>query len=133
MSLTQLNKRPLDWMREFAKWVPHLRVVPLQGSKASRDIIRKYELFSSKGELKWSVSHPLPLIKYEPHRTFAGHSHVVLVTYEIITSQKDYSILSSKVPRWECLIVESVSRFIIILLMPANNEISCLNYSQRRG
>jgi len=73
------------------------------------------------------------LIKYEPHRTFAGHSHVVLVTYEIITSQKDYSILSSKVPRWECLIVESVSRFIIILLMPANNEISCLNYSQRRG
>jgi SNF2 family DNA or RNA helicase len=42
-------------MREFAKWVPHLRVVPLQGSKKSRDIIRKYELFSSKGELKWLV------------------------------------------------------------------------------
>jgi hypothetical protein len=33
-------------------------------------------------------------------------SHVVLATYEIVTSQKDFSVLLNKVPRWESLIVE---------------------------
>jgi hypothetical protein len=41
-----------------------------------------------------------------PSAEYCFFSHVVLVTYEIITSQKDFSMLSNKVPRWECLIVE---------------------------
>jgi hypothetical protein len=51
--ITIANSTFIDWLREFAKWVPHLRVVPLQGSKASRDIIRKYEMFTPSGDLKW--------------------------------------------------------------------------------
>lgn len=35
-----------NWEREFAKWAPHLNVVVLHGNQASRDLIKKHELFA---------------------------------------------------------------------------------------
>lgn len=64
-------------------------------------------MFSAKGDLKWYVRyfphvHQSLLTDGEPRDS----SHVVLATYEIVTSQKDFSVLLNKVPRWESLIVE---------------------------
>jgi hypothetical protein len=48
-----------NWMREFKRWAPGLRVVPYTGCGQSRKIISKYELFDKSGKLKTRPFCPL--------------------------------------------------------------------------
>ncbi|GAA5951446.1 hypothetical protein JCM21900_004412 [Sporobolomyces salmonicolor] len=75
-----------NWMREFAKWAPNMRVVPYSGDADSRRIVEKYELFAPNGILK---------------------AHVVLATYEAL--EKNVSVFR-KVKRWDCLVVDEGQR-----------------------
>jgi hypothetical protein len=39
------NSTITNWVREFEKWVPHVRVVPFYGEAASRKVVSKYEMY----------------------------------------------------------------------------------------
>ncbi|KAL0255804.1 hypothetical protein I308_100613 [Cryptococcus tetragattii IND107] len=86
------NSTITNWVREFEKWSPHLRVVPFYGEAASREIIFKYELF---------------------HKGLQGKAaglkaHIVLTTYDMITSS-EFRVFSA-IPRWEVLCVDEGQR-----------------------
>lgn len=87
------NSTITNWVREFARWAPLLRVVPFYGESKSRDIVKKYELFHSKAA---------------PHTTGAKY-HVLITTYDTITNSRDFNIFRSN-PRWEVLIVDEGQR-----------------------
>merc|ERR1719427_743582 len=57
------------WQKEFHIWAPSMNVVSYTGGKASRDIIRQYELEREGGELKFNV---------------------LLTSYEMVCKDKDY-------------------------------------------
>ena len=57
------------WQKEFHIWAPSMNVVSYAGGKASRDIIRHYELEREGGELKFNV---------------------LLTSYEMVCKDKDY-------------------------------------------
>ncbi|CAO1619514.1 unnamed protein product [Sympodiomycopsis kandeliae] len=42
------NSVVMNWVREFEKWTPHLRVVPYYGGRDSRNIVEQFELFHSE-------------------------------------------------------------------------------------
>ncbi|KAJ9100517.1 hypothetical protein QFC21_003560 [Naganishia friedmannii] len=84
------NSTLQNWTRELAKWAPHLRVVPYFGEKASRTVIREYELYHGRKD------------------TRTVKTHVIVTTYEVITS-KDFNVFA-KIPRWETLIVDEAQR-----------------------
>ncbi|GAA5891901.1 hypothetical protein JCM5296_003266 [Sporobolomyces johnsonii] len=84
--VTVPNSLISNWMREFAKWAPNMRVVPYSGDADSRRIVEKYELFAPTGTLK---------------------AHVVLATYEAL--EKNVSVFK-KVKRWDCLVVDEGQR-----------------------
>ncbi|KAI5124175.1 hypothetical protein M0805_000981 [Coniferiporia weirii] len=88
------NSTITNWVREFAKWAPELRVVPFYGESKSREIIKKYEL-------RHSNVGP---------RTTGAKYHVLVTTYEIVTGQKDFSSVFKRNPRWEVLIVDEGQR-----------------------
>ncbi|WWD18597.1 hypothetical protein CI109_103050 [Kwoniella shandongensis] len=86
------NSTITNWVREFEKWVPHVRVVPYYGEAASRKIISKYELY---------------------HKGMQGKAaglkaHIVLTTYDMITGS-EFRVFSN-VPRWEVLCVDEGQR-----------------------
>ncbi|KAK8858701.1 hypothetical protein IAR55_002930 [Kwoniella newhampshirensis] len=86
------NSTITNWVREFEKWVPHIRVVPYYGEAASRKIINKYELF---------------------HKGMQGKAaglkaHIVLTTYDIITGS-DFRVFAN-IPRWEVLCIDEGQR-----------------------
>ncbi|KAK4703254.1 hypothetical protein P7C70_g2963, partial [Phenoliferia sp. Uapishka_3] len=76
-----------NWVREFERWAPGMRVVPYGGDAASRKIVEEYELFDSSG------------------RTLK--THVVIATYEAL--EKNISVFK-KVARWDCLVVDEGQR-----------------------
>ena len=39
------NSTITNWIREFQRWTPHLRVVPFYGEVKARSIIKQYELY----------------------------------------------------------------------------------------
>ncbi|GMK53689.1 hypothetical protein CspeluHIS016_0102750 [Cutaneotrichosporon spelunceum] len=82
------NSTITNWVREFERWVPHVRVVPYYGESASRKVISKYELY-----------HP----NMEP-KAVGLKAHVVLTTYDTVIGA-DFSLFSN-VPRWEALVVD---------------------------
>ncbi|ADV21994.1 pol II transcription elongation factor [Cryptococcus gattii E566] len=86
------NSTITNWVREFEKWSPHLRVVPFYGEAASREIIFKYELFH-----KGLQGKPAGL-----------KAHIVLTTYDMITSS-EFRVFSA-IPRWEVLCVDEGQR-----------------------
>ncbi|GAA5876848.1 hypothetical protein JCM3774_000791 [Rhodotorula dairenensis] len=75
-----------NWLREFARWAPTLRVVPYNGDGESRRIVEDYEMFDLNGNLK---------------------THVVLATYEALQGNGQ---VFRRVPRWECLVVDEGQR-----------------------
>jgi SNF2 family DNA or RNA helicase len=87
------NSTITNWLREFAKWAPRLRVVPFNGDAKSRDIIRQYELYHD------SVRSGFTNLKFE----------VLVTTYETLIG-KDFSSVFKSVPRWELLIVDEGQR-----------------------
>ncbi|KAG9018869.1 hypothetical protein FRB90_008806 [Tulasnella sp. 427] len=84
------NSTISNWMREFAKWAPHVRAVQYNGDAKSRAIIRDYELY---------------------HRgTKNPKFHVLVATYEAITNPADFSNVYGRIKRWEALIIDEGQR-----------------------
>jgi SNF2 family DNA or RNA helicase len=82
-----------NWARDFSSWAPGIRVVPFYGEAKSREVIKRYEL-----------RH---LTKIQG--TTGSKFHVLITTYDIITS-KDFNTVIKSVPRWEALIVDEGQR-----------------------
>lgn len=79
------NSTITNWVREFERWAPNLRVVPFYGEAKAREIIKKYELYH---EIKR---------KDETRAKF----HVLISTYEALLNQKDFTPVFKNQPRWE--------------------------------
>ena len=88
------NSTITNWVREFERWAPRLRVVPFYGEAKSRDIIRQYELFHDYVEKGFTRA------KYD----------VLVTTYETITNQKEFAPVFKATPRWEVLVVDEGQR-----------------------
>ncbi|WWC62726.1 uncharacterized protein I303_105323 [Kwoniella dejecticola CBS 10117] len=87
------NSTITNWVREFEKWVPHMRVVPYYGEAASRKVISRYELYH-KGQQ--GLAEGLK-------------AHVVLTTYDMITGH-EFNRVFGKIPRWEVLCIDEGQR-----------------------
>lgn len=84
------NSTITNWVREFSRWAPRLRVVPFFGEAKSRDVIMRYELFhESRREPKY---------------------HVLVTTYETVTNPKDFPAVFKSIGRWEILVVDEGQR-----------------------
>ncbi|KAG0298177.1 hypothetical protein BGZ96_001722 [Linnemannia gamsii] len=82
------NSTLTNWVREFAKWSPDLRVVAYYGPQSSRSVVRDHELF---------------------HRgTHDLKCHVVVTTYEMIVNVTDSTLFRKN--SWECLVVDEGQR-----------------------
>ncbi|KAF9197606.1 hypothetical protein BGZ49_001880, partial [Haplosporangium sp. Z 27] len=82
------NSTLTNWVREFAKWAPDLRVVAYYGPQTSRSVVRDHELF---------------------HRgTHDLKCHVVVTTYEMIVNPVDSALFRKN--SWECLVVDEGQR-----------------------
>ncbi|KAF9191017.1 hypothetical protein BGZ51_007850 [Haplosporangium sp. Z 767] len=82
------NSTLTNWVREFAKWAPDLRVVAYYGPQNSRSVVRDYELFH--------------------HGTHDLKCHVVVTTYEMIVNPTDSAMFRKN--SWECLVVDEGQR-----------------------
>ena len=69
-------------------------MVPYYGEAKSREIVRRYELMHDETETGYTK------LKY----------HVLVTTYETITSSRDFGPVFKQVPRWEALIVDEGQR-----------------------
>ncbi|KAH9944195.1 P-loop containing nucleoside triphosphate hydrolase protein [Epithele typhae] len=87
------NSTLTNWVREFERWAPNLRVVPFYGEAKARDIIKRYELFHTK------IAKDTTGAKY----------HVLVTTYETITNSREFSLFKTT-PRWEMLVVDEGQR-----------------------
>ncbi|KAG2755489.1 hypothetical protein P692DRAFT_20793136 [Suillus brevipes Sb2] len=88
------NSTITNWVREFTRWAPKLRVVPFYGEAKARDVIIEYELFHSSDR----KGGPEP--KY----------HVMVTTYETLISPRDFNSVFKSIPRWEVLVVDEGQR-----------------------
>lgn len=79
------NSTITNWVREFERWAPELRVVPFYGEAKARDVIKKYEL-SHRSKVAGQTS-----VKF----------HVLVTTYEALLNPKDFGTVFKSVPRWE--------------------------------
>ncbi|PWN49331.1 hypothetical protein IE53DRAFT_380642 [Violaceomyces palustris] len=81
------NSTITNWLREFEKWLPHLRVVPYFGQSDARRTIEKYELFHHSQDPR--------RLRIKAHVVVASDSSVRLDSLPL-----------RKVGRWEMLIVD---------------------------
>jgi SNF2 family DNA or RNA helicase len=88
------NSTITNWVREFSRWAPNLRVVPFYGEAKARDIIIEYELFHPSDK----KGHREP--KY----------HVMVTTYETLINSRDFNSVFKSIPRWEVLVVDEGQR-----------------------
>ncbi|KAL5533979.1 hypothetical protein ACEPAG_439 [Sanghuangporus baumii] len=88
------NSTITNWVREFARWAPELRVVPFYGEQKSREIIKQYEL-----------EHPVIT-----SGTTGAKYHILVTTYEAVSKAKDFNAVFKKNPRWEVLVVDEGQR-----------------------
>ncbi|KAF5384826.1 hypothetical protein D9615_001372 [Tricholomella constricta] len=88
------NSTITNWVREFERWAPKLRVVPFYGEAKARDVIKKFELYH---EAK------------RPGETGAKF-HVLITTYEALLNQKDFTPVFKNQPRWEVLVIDEGQR-----------------------
>lgn len=75
-----------NWVREFERWAPNLRVVPWYGEARAREVIKKYELFHKD---------------VNSSRYTDAKFHVLVTTYEAVINPKDFGPIFKKQPRWE--------------------------------
>lgn len=87
------NPTITNWIREFARWAPRLRVVPYYGEAKAREVIKDYELYHDTAPKGYSN------LKF----------HVLITTYDTVIG-KDFSSVFRKVSRWELLIVDEGQR-----------------------
>ncbi|CAK5279999.1 unnamed protein product [Mycena citricolor] len=106
------NSTITNWVREFERWAPKLRVVPFYGEAKSREIIRKYEL-----------SHNFQV----PKGTSKSKFHVLVTTYETLIG-KDFSVFRSQ-SCWEVLVIDEGQRLKSdsSLLFKKLNELNSLH------
>lgn len=88
------NSTITNWVREFERWAPELRVVPFYGEKKARDIIKQFELFHPKA----------------PKGHTNAKFHVLVTTYEAVINPKDFGVIFKKQPRWEALVIDEGQR-----------------------
>ncbi|KAF4623265.1 hypothetical protein D9613_002145 [Agrocybe pediades] len=88
------NSTITNWVREFERWAPALRVVPFYGEKTARDVIKQFELFHRNSS---------------PGNTNAKF-HVLVTTYEALTTGKEFTPVFRNQPRWEVLVVDEGQR-----------------------
>ncbi|KAL0951419.1 hypothetical protein HGRIS_008111 [Hohenbuehelia grisea] len=88
------NSTITNWIREFERWAPNLRVVPWYGEAKARDIIRDYELYHDTHHSGFSN------VKF----------HVLVTTFEAVINPKDFGTIFKKQPRWEVLVVDEGQR-----------------------
>ncbi|KAF7339801.1 Chromatin remodeling factor mit1 [Mycena venus] len=88
------NSTITNWVREFERWAPKLRVVPFYGEAKCREVIKKYELSHSGKKKKGCTS---------------AKFHVLVTTYETLTG-KDFTTVFKNQPRWEILVVDEGQR-----------------------
>ncbi|KAG2159672.1 uncharacterized protein EDB93DRAFT_1111462 [Suillus bovinus] len=88
------NSTITNWVREFTRWAPKLRVVPFYGEAKARDVIIRYELFHP------SDRRGGPEPKY----------HVMVTTYETLVNPRDFNSVFKSIPRWEVLVVDEGQR-----------------------
>ncbi|KAI9141409.1 P-loop containing nucleoside triphosphate hydrolase protein, partial [Paraphysoderma sedebokerense] len=82
-----------NWVREFNKWAPQLRVVMFSGGAKDRELIRDYEIFRPKSNTDAGGAKGL-------------RCHVVIASYEMVWMD---SCLKS-VHHWDVLIVDEGHR-----------------------
>lgn len=85
------NSTITNWVREFERWAPKLRVVPFYGGTKARDVIIQFEL---KHEKK------------RPNETGAKF-HVLITTYEALINPRDFTTVFKKQPRWEVSLISN--------------------------
>ncbi|KZT75062.1 hypothetical protein DAEQUDRAFT_659936 [Daedalea quercina L-15889] len=90
------NSTITNWVREFERWAPALRVVPFYGEVKARDIIKKYELYHPKDNVL--------------SKTTGAKYHVLITTYETVTNPKDFTPVFKNTPRWEVLVIDEGQR-----------------------
>ncbi|KAI0639630.1 hypothetical protein C8Q77DRAFT_1082196 [Trametes polyzona] len=88
------NSTITNWVREFERWAPKLRVVPFYGEAKARDIIKRYELYHSR----------------PASGTTGAKYHVLVTTYETVTNVKEFGPVFKNTPRWEMLVVDEGQR-----------------------
>ncbi|KAG6830296.1 hypothetical protein H0H92_001374 [Tricholoma furcatifolium] len=88
------NSTITNWVREFERWAPRLRVVPFYGEAKAREIIKKFELYHQSKRA---------------HDTGAKF-HVLIATYEALLNQKDFTRVFKNQPRWEVLVIDEGQR-----------------------
>ncbi|KLO20752.1 hypothetical protein SCHPADRAFT_816295 [Schizopora paradoxa] len=88
------NSTITNWVREFARWAPQLRVVPLYGEQNARAIIKKYELFH----------------EHVAHGTTGAKFHVLVTTYDTAIAPKEITAVFKRITRWEVLVVDEGQR-----------------------
>ncbi|KAJ7706367.1 SNF2 family N-terminal domain-containing protein [Mycena rosella] len=88
------NSTITNWVREFERWAPNLRVVPFYGEAKSRDVIKNYELSHSTKRNGFT----------------SAKFHVLVTTYETLTINKDFTPVFKSQPRWDILVVDEGQR-----------------------
>ncbi|KAJ7630765.1 SNF2 family DNA-dependent ATPase [Roridomyces roridus] len=106
------NSTITNWVREFERWAPRLRVVPFYGEAKAREVIKKYEL--RHGTKKRGFIEA----KY----------HVLVTTYETLLG-RDFGTVFKNQPRWEVLVVDEGQRLKSdsSLLFKKLNELNTLH------
>ncbi|KAF8634457.1 hypothetical protein AX15_000900 [Amanita polypyramis BW_CC] len=88
------NSTITNWVREFERWAPNLRVVPYYGDAKAREIIREFELHHEK----------------VPRGFSNAKFHVLVVTYEALLNKAEFSPVFKSEPRWEVLVIDEGQR-----------------------
>ena len=109
------NSTITNWVREFERWAPKLRVVPFYGEAKAREVIKKFELYHS---------HPAA-------STTGAKYHVLVTTYETVTNPKEFGVIFKSTPRWEMLVVDEGQRRAFLPCI-RHEMISLQGHSQER-
>ncbi|KAK0208177.1 SNF2 family DNA-dependent ATPase [Desarmillaria ectypa] len=88
------NSTITNWVREFERWAPNLRVVPFYGESKAREVIKNFELRHNTKEAG----------------TTGAKFHVLVTTYEALLGQKDFTPVFKSQPRWEVLVIDEGQR-----------------------
>ncbi|KAF8609365.1 hypothetical protein BDV93DRAFT_141687 [Ceratobasidium sp. AG-I] len=82
------NSTIVNWVREFERWVPHVRVVRFNGEAKGREVIKKTELWNSDGKQMY---------------------HALVTTYETLAGA-EFQQVFKKPGRWETVVVDEGQR-----------------------
>ncbi|CAE6521305.1 unnamed protein product [Rhizoctonia solani] len=82
------NSTIVNWIREFERWTPHVRVVRFNGEAKAREVIKKYEMWNSDGRQMY---------------------HALVTTYETLAGV-DFHQVFKKPGRWETVVVDEGQR-----------------------